>query len=112
MFEGNDWIENMWFAGNSYAEFLHPVDAELSARLILAIDKPEIQVAEIGVWKGAWVATMLENDPRSKALGIDPYPNGTHVKKVMELRLAGLGVIDRFLHVPEFESTPPRLFLM
>jgi hypothetical protein len=99
----------MWLARNSYAEFLHPVDAELSASLLLAMNTMEISVAEIGVWKGAWVATILRNYPRSRAVGIDPYPNSPDVKKAMESRLRRLGVSDRFVHFEEFESVPENL---
>jgi hypothetical protein len=102
--------KGMWLAKNSYSEFLHPVDAELSVFLLNAMETTNIQVAEIGVWKGAWIATILKNNVRSRAIGIDPYPNSLNVKKVMEARLGSLGISERFAHFSKFDSIPAGVY--
>ena len=95
----------MWFAKSKYSEYFHPTDAELTVRILQEFGSSP-QVAEIGVWKGAWVGTMLRNQPGCTAVGIDPYPNGELVKQQMEEHLTSIGVKDRFQLFKSFDDVP------
>jgi hypothetical protein len=63
-------------------EFLRPRDAYICFRFIDNIAKANL--LEIGVWKGGWIFSMLGNCPKSKAIGIDPYPAKGIKQKFLE----------------------------
>ncbi|HCP72461.1 MAG TPA: hypothetical protein DIT91_03390 [Actinobacteria bacterium] len=59
--------------------FLDPLDAFLSIRLI---KNPHGNLCEIGVYKGGFIMTLLENLPNVNAIAIDPYPNSEEIRNV------------------------------
>ncbi len=64
------------FENSDKTEWLSVVDAYLSVSLI----GDNKNVLEIGVWKGGWADTLLNNLSGIEFYGIDPYPGLSHVR--------------------------------
>ena len=59
-------------------DWLHPFDAFFSINLLSESSK---SICEIGVFKGAYVVTVLTNRPDLKATAIDPYRELQYIKR-------------------------------
>lgn len=83
-----------YFPGDGSEQWLARVDAQVAA-MLLALS-PVDAVLEVGVWKGAWASMVLMQQPDLACVGIDPYPGNDAARAIMEARLAGLGIDERF----------------
>jgi hypothetical protein len=60
----------------------------------------------VGVYKGAFVQTVLMNNASSHVTGIDPYPGGNEVRQEMLRGLSGRDLTDRFALLEEWRASP------
>jgi hypothetical protein len=76
------------------AEWMSPVDAFWAIQLIKNLNLSS--GLEIGVYKGAWSASILDNIPTSKIVGVDPYPGLKHIEEVMRFEMSDFQSENRF----------------
>jgi hypothetical protein len=74
---------------NLNTDWLHPFDAYFSINLLPESSK---SICEIGVFKGAYVITVLTNRPDLKATVIDPYRELEFIKKEFIQKVKRLGL--------------------
>lgn len=55
-------------------EFLSVVDAYIAFGLYKEIRRENLQICEIGVWRGGWIKSLCINQITDRIIGIDPYP--------------------------------------
>ncbi len=108
-----DYSFGMWFPSGSSAVWLNKVDLAVPLRILEELDSfgsDDLQLLEVGVWRGAWVTGILMNRRGIEAVGIDPYPNLDPIRTEMWKRLKALRVDSRFLLVKDFSEVPKNRF--
>lgn len=97
----------MWFPDDASAEWLNKIDVALPLGILEEIQSGEgaaPRVLEVGVWKAGWSSAILKNRPDSSLLGVDPYPNLSHVRAETLQRIENLELGNRFSLVPDFSE--------
>ncbi len=89
------------------SEWLSPIDAFWAIQLIRK--QKLFNVLEIGVYKGAWVAAVLDNIPESKCFGIDPYPGLKNIEEIMNKELMNYKSQNRYKHFSNVFQLDTRL---
>lgn len=72
--------------------WLHPIDAFLSINLI---QEPEGKFCEVGVYRGGYSITLLNNLKKLQCVAIDPYPGLDDIKNVFLDNLRTHNLQDR-----------------
>lgn len=106
-------MQNFFFPSDGSQEWLTRIDARLAVHLLKRNPESNAQktvmVLEVGVWKGAWTSVLLSNYPRSRVVGVDPYPGLETIRTGMLERLDGLGMKERFELFSSFSEVPDDL---
>ena len=86
---------------------LSPRDMALAVDLCLKHNNSCQKLLEVGVFKGAFMNTLLMNCPNWTAVGIDPYPGHPETRELFKENARSLGLtekIDLFNDFEEFQS--------
>ena len=76
------------------SEWLTDLDNLVSVNILN--DLGSSNFLEIGVWRGAWSFSMLENCSSTVGMGIDPYPGFEHIKSAVTSDIVEHGFSSRF----------------
>jgi SAM-dependent methyltransferase len=60
-------------------------------------------VLEVGVWKGGWAFTLLQNSNNISIIGLDPYPNLIDIQKRVqkeELKFTNFKLVSNWTQLP------------
>ena len=87
--------------------WLDPLDAFLSMQLI---KNPLGFLCEIGVYKGGFLMSLLENLPDLKAIAIDPYPNSEEIRDVFVKNLGERNLNSRVELFADYKTLSQREF--
>ncbi len=90
----------MKWTNDENAIWLDPLDAFLSINLI---PNPAGKICEIGVFKGAFLMSLLENHPKLRGLAIDPYPDSEEIKYVFFNNLESRSLKNRVEHLDDYK---------
>lgn len=106
-------MTSIWSPQDGSDEWLSRSDGALAVLLFRHIQAIRTEsncavepILEVGVWKGAWVSTLLMNTTVDKVLGVDPYPNLASIRSQMLSNLDTLDIADRFALYDALESLP------
>jgi predicted O-methyltransferase YrrM len=106
-------MDSIWSPRDGSDEWLSRRDGALAVLLFRHIQAIRTEsncavepILEVGVWKGAWVSTLLMNTSVDKVLGVDPYPSLASIRSQMLSNLDTLDIADRFDLYDSLESLP------
>lgn len=89
--------QNLYFPDDGSDEWLRKLDVRLAVGMLKMFFPTSRDVLEIGVWKGGWTSSILQNVDRAVAVGIDPYPDDAGpVREELISRLEQLSLLGRF----------------
>jgi len=100
-------VDLPYFPDHHTAVWLDRTDARLCAEILRRCGNARPAVLEVGVFRGAWSATMAMNVPTATVLGIDPYPNTPvlqDAKREADALLTSLGLLGRVRVVPDWAT--------
>lgn len=86
---------------------LSPRDMALAVDLCLWHNHSSQKLLEVGVFKGAFMNTLLMNCPNWSAVGIDPYPGHPEIRELFKENSRSLGLtakINLFSDFKQFQS--------
>ncbi len=84
------------WAFDDSTEHLSPIDMYVAQQLLADPSQNSTLIAEVGVWKGAWVMSLLQSRPDATAIGVDPYPGAPAVGRRVAAEAAAMGLAERF----------------
>lgn len=96
-----------YYPDSHTAIWLDRTDAQICAHILRTCGAARPGVLEIGVFRGAWSATMAMNVPTATVLGIDPYPDRPglqEAKRDAEALFGSLGITGRARVVPDWDT--------
>lgn len=94
-----------YFPDDHTAIWLDQTDALICAHLLRTCGAARPAALEIGVFRGAWSATMAVNVPTATVLGVDPYPDEPELQQARrdaETLFGSLGIAGRVRVVPDW----------
>lgn len=102
------------------SEWLSLTDAVIAGEIPKVIAKAQdsnslrhLRALEVGVYKGAWTASVLANNPKVQLCGVDPYPKGyEHARKKLMDRIHKMGLGTRYTHLDHTSQVTGRFELI
>lgn len=96
--------ERFKFRFRDDTRWLQPIDAFLTAKLASRLPGSQNKrFLEIGVYKGGWIRTFLENCPEWSGIGLDPYPNILNIKDEFFEMVSSSGLGEKIVWIPSTE---------